>query len=1046
MNYNQRFELDAPTIDNRTHKQLIEQLNKMVPYYAPEWTFNVQDPDFGSALALIYLHLLEGNIARLNKLPYKSLITFLNQFNIDRAPATSAVANVQFKLADGTPEPVLIEKGLQLSANNSNGPDPIIFETESTVLLTTAKLEQVIAVYPRNDRIVMQLRDGVWSHKPLNESGQPMEGGTFALYGNGGLNIQEHTLYIEHPFLFQIEHPAAIEFNLLHPQHEAAVKEASALLADDEKTVWEYYSDGQWYPFDAVHSHDNRLRLLKLRTRKIDKYVLNMQEGHWIRCRALSLSAIDDSLSLGKIQFQRLLMKTDYAPEHSESGIAPSKSFFNDIPVEPAVGCEPFGDFFASYGCFYIGNQEVLGKKGAKVTINFMMSYHMHRLFPDKPKEINWKPIMKREVLDKVDIPDPVTITRVQWEYWNGRSWAMLKVADEATTMFQVLYEGEKSKQLSFVVPDDMEEIEVNAELNSWIRGRIVTVANPYSIDAVYYSPFVHSMKMSYMYENVNIYPNHFYTYNNLDWKSYTAELKSGGMTVRPFQPLHGYQPTVWFGFHTPPERGPIHLFVDLISRNWTAAEIPHVQWEYLKAVGGSTQWQPLVVSDETQSFSRSGTVQFVGPRDFARSKQFGKEQYWIRAVNRDTRNYIANEQEYEPLIRDIHLNTVRVLQQVTVDHELPAYIGGYDVAQEQAASYYALSLKPVISERVWVDETSRISTHELEELQRYQPHLPDLKLDSEGNILQVRVEYEEVEHFLHSKPTDRHYNVDRALGRITFGDDQAGRAASIQGTDMVKVSYVSGGGAIGNVEKGSISTLQNAIAFIESASNINHAAGGCDAGSVNEAIERGTKLFAHRGRAVLAEDFEWITRSIHPNIAKVKCLANNNIKMQKEIGALTIVVLPYTGHGQNTHFLELKKKVEQRLLSVAASSIAFPNKLQVIETVYVEIGVRATVWVRNMDDVVHVERELQSKLSQYLNPITGNNDGRGWEIGQKIHPSMFYALMKSVGPVVHIPQLLLEAYKTELGQRVELNPDKLYELPHSIIVSGDHHITVEVH
>lgn len=1045
MKYNQRFELLAPTIDQRDYEHLVEQLNKKVSFYAPEWSFSEHNPDFGSALALIFLHLLEGNISRLNKIPYKSLITFLNHFNIDRAPATSAVANVQFTLTEGSPESVFIEKGLQLSAKNEETGEPIIFETASTALLTPARMEQIIAVFPKEDRIVRHVEDEHWQHASEEELGSPSSNSTFMLYGHNGENIQEHTFYIEHSYLFHIESPSSIEIVFHYPMQEKALFESVELLGQASLVVWEYYSEGEWHAFDAVHSYQNRLRLLKLQPRAVEEYDLNGQVGRYIRCRAHTLSAEHEALALGKVQFHRLLLKTDFAKADDASGIKPSYTFYNDMPIQTTEGCEPFGDFFTTYGCFYIGHEEVLSKKGAEVSISFSLSYRTHRLFPDKPKQINWKPIMKREVLDKVDLPDPVTITRVQWEYWNGRSWAVLQTSEDASTMFQFIWEGEQQRQLNFVVPEDIEQFEVNGEESLWIRGKIVNVANPYSIDAVYYAPYIQQLSMIYYYDHINRLPEQLLSYNNLEWQNLTGQLRTGGIAIRPFKPLQGYQPTVWFGFNKAPERGPIHLFFDLVSRHWTAEEVPHLEWEYLRATGSTSSWSPLVISDDTQSFSRSGTIQFVGPRDFAYAEHFGKQQYWIRVVNRDTRLYSKHEADYEPLVKAIYMNTVKVLQQQTITDEKPIFIDGYDVSLDETASYYALSLKPVISERVWVDETESLHSHELDQLKLQSPERLNIMYDSEDHIMQIWVEYDCVEHFLYSKPHDRHYCIDRATGKITFGNGLHGSTLAVNGNDRVRVSYVSGGGKAGNIDREMINTMQNAIAFIDSVKNINAAAGGCDAGTVAEAVQRGTKFFAHRGRAVIAEDFEWITKSIHPNVAKVKCLANTNVKLQKELGAMTIVVLPFTGHGQNTHFLQLKKLVEERLLKATPSSIAFPNRLQVIEPVYVEIGVRATVWVKHMDDVVIVERELQRKLAQFLHPITGNHDGRGWEIGQKIHPSMFFALMKSVGPVVHIPQLLLEAYKLELGQREEYNPDKLHLMANSMIISGQHRITVEV-
>jgi len=1042
------MELQSPLIDSRKHQQLIEQLNKMVPYYASEWTFNEQDPDVGSALALMFIHLLEGNISRLNRLPQKSLITFLNHFNVELAPATPAVAQVQFKLAEGTPNAVLIEAGLQLAANVEGSSEPVIFETEQTALLTTAKLEQIAAVYPRKDRIVQHLVDGKLELVATDEQGTGLEDvlPTFALYGSSGVNVQEHTFYIAHDYLFQIQHPSSIELSFIYPQHESALRENVQLLSDLSMVAWEYYSDGQWRAFDAVHAHHSTIRLLKLHQYALQQTELFGRESYWIRCRAFSLSAIDGGIALGKVQFERLLLKTDFAKANENSGIVPKLAFYNDLPISLQTAVEPFGDFFSPYSCFYIGSNEVFSKRGATTTISFQMEYTPYRLYPDKPKPINWKPIMRREVVDRVEQPDPVTITRVQWEYWNGRSWAILPVHDSAGAMFKIVWDGQQPCKLQFTMPEDIEQAEVNAELSYWIRARIVAVDHAFSVDAIYYSPNISDFRMTYSYDSPCLLPKHFLSYNNLELRERTSELLSGGMAFRPFQPLSGFQPAVWLGFDKPPERGPIHLYVDLANKNWTADEIPYVEWEYLRASGSNVVWTKLQVADSTNGFTQSGNIQFVGPQDFARSVELGKSGYWIRAVNRDTRHYVNNEAAYEPLVQGMYLNTIKVLQQQSIPYELPNYVDGYSVEQDVHASYYTLAYKPVLRERVWVDETEYISSHELEELKLRCPERLELLLDSDDQLMKVWVEYERVDHFLHSTSEDRHYCLDRATGKLTFGDGSNGKAISQYGADSIKVSYVSGGGSIGNVAKGAINTMQTSIAFVEQVSNIAAAAGGCNEGTLHEAIQLGMKSLAHRHRAVVGDDFEWITREAHPNIAKVKCLANYNVKLEKELGALTVVVLPKNGRRQGAQFYELKRIVEERLLKAAAASIAFPQRLQVIEPLYVEIGVRTTVWVRSMDEVVHVEREIEQKLAAFLDPIHGNNDGRGWEIGGRIHPSMFYALIKSVGPVIHIPQLLLEAYRLEHGGKVECNPDRLSELPHSIIVSGKHRVIVEVH
>src|SRR5690606_1385550 len=85
-----------PTIDERNMEQLIEQIKRLAPAYTPEWRFRPDDPDPGTALSLMFAHLLAGNIERLNQVPMKSFLAFLNRFHVELAQARPALAQVTF--------------------------------------------------------------------------------------------------------------------------------------------------------------------------------------------------------------------------------------------------------------------------------------------------------------------------------------------------------------------------------------------------------------------------------------------------------------------------------------------------------------------------------------------------------------------------------------------------------------------------------------------------------------------------------------------------------------------------------------------------------------------------------------------------------------------------------------------------------------------------------------------------------------------------------------------------------------------------------------
>src|SRR5690606_21498435 len=175
-----------------------------------------------------------------------------------------------------------------------------------------------------------------------------------------------------------------------------------------------------------------------------------------------------------------------------------------------------------------------------------------------------------------------------QWEYWNGSAWVLLPVNVQAQKLFNTPWEGIESKQISFVVPLDLEPILVNAEENYWIRGRIIQIMNAYSPKAIYYSPVIHNMKLRFGYDEPAAPPQELYIVNNLDIRERTGEVQTGSAAFRPFIPLDGRYPALWLGFDAPPSRGPINLYWLLNDRRLAEEDVPFMEWEYLRKNGAA--------------------------------------------------------------------------------------------------------------------------------------------------------------------------------------------------------------------------------------------------------------------------------------------------------------------------------------------------------------------------------------------------------------------------------------------------------------------------
>src|SRR3954466_10230520 len=83
--------LTPPILDNRTYRQLRDELLGRIPVYAPEWTdHNESDP--GIALLELFAHLGESLLYRFNQIPETTQVEFLRLLGVRPRPARSARA------------------------------------------------------------------------------------------------------------------------------------------------------------------------------------------------------------------------------------------------------------------------------------------------------------------------------------------------------------------------------------------------------------------------------------------------------------------------------------------------------------------------------------------------------------------------------------------------------------------------------------------------------------------------------------------------------------------------------------------------------------------------------------------------------------------------------------------------------------------------------------------------------------------------------------------------------------------------------------------
>lgn len=164
--------LQAPKLDDRTFEQIYREARLRIPRYTPEWTdFNESDP--GVTLLQLSAWLAEETLYRLNRVPERNYIKFLQLIGLELRPALPAEAYLTFNPAGKSPAG-LVAKGTQVTGQPADGGDPVVFETEFDLQPVSWPLSDVMVAEGGAPRPLQSLNDEPGSaFRPLGWVPQP---------------------------------------------------------------------------------------------------------------------------------------------------------------------------------------------------------------------------------------------------------------------------------------------------------------------------------------------------------------------------------------------------------------------------------------------------------------------------------------------------------------------------------------------------------------------------------------------------------------------------------------------------------------------------------------------------------------------------------------------------------------------------------------------------------------------------------------------------------------------------------------------------------
>jgi hypothetical protein len=140
-----RGRLVPPNLDDRTWQEILDQARALIPVYAPEWTDH-NPSDLGITLIEMFAWLVEGLIYRLNRVPEKNYIAFLNLLGITRDPATPASVWLTYRAAE---EAILLPKGSLAATLQTENEPAIVFETDAPWTILSTNLVAALLIQER---------------------------------------------------------------------------------------------------------------------------------------------------------------------------------------------------------------------------------------------------------------------------------------------------------------------------------------------------------------------------------------------------------------------------------------------------------------------------------------------------------------------------------------------------------------------------------------------------------------------------------------------------------------------------------------------------------------------------------------------------------------------------------------------------------------------------------------------------------------------------------------------------------------------------------
>lgn len=1014
--------IPVPNLDDRRYRDIVNEAISLIPKYCPDWT-NHNPADPGVTLIELFAWMTEMIIYRLNRVTEKNYLAFLNLVGIRLRPPQPARALVSFSLVENG-QPQVIPAGTQVATVRQGDEDPLIFETARELYVLPTRL---VRSYSRDEEDYTDNQAFITTERVSTERARGFE--VFR-----GRRRVERILYLGDARFESVKEGTVLALRLLDVKGEQ-----SPMV---HLVEWEYWNGRRWR---EIHPSPFELERGVVAFENLEGIEATEVEGKlpelpWLRARLAEVPTSAEESELDLITARIEVLGDGLRPENLLSNIEANTY----LQLDTSRSFYPFDREPAPETALYLAHDELLKKEGAAVRIDVVLA---------DPKSI--------------DPPAPSEDLVIEWEYWNGKRWTMMgrstpKGVDEAMEAIEFTDSTKafsESGTISFRRPENMRATAVNGIEALWLRTRIVSgdfgQQGRYELEGDTWvwrherplkPPALREITIKFVEDDKPI--QKVYTYNDFHYSDETDVAGAAGKRFQAFESIADENPALYLGFQAGEEgpfpNRPVGIYFELLDEedhdddeeayleylaakagDQSIAELTREQrvvWEY----SDGKRWAPLPVSDNTRNFTRSGSLDFVGPKKFAwrQVKRFGDELYWLRA------RLEMGGYDRMPKARRVLLNSVAAFNRLTINNEI---LGSSRGTPNQR---FELTRKPVLDgEIVTVRESEMPTAEQLAELTELYGDKAVEAIEGSGDERGYWVRWTRVETFYGYHRDSRVYTVDAIQGTILFGDGVRGMMPPEGVDNLVVRQYAVGGGARGNVGAYSINVLRQPVPYVDSVTNHFPANGGADAETVEEVKQRGPHVIRSKDRAVTASDFEWLAKQAHSGVARAHCV--ESAAREGEVAVVLVPKFEEREHLTSAHLSEkllpsnellrrVRAYLDERRLVSCLVSVQKPK--------YVDISLTVELVRAPGGSSEDIKAQTEFLLRRFLHPILGGRNGRGWPFGKALHKVDLYNVAEEVPGVEFVDRV--EILEEDRGVKVEAVKLEATSLPHVIEVT----------